>query len=470
MAQTDSRDNAGRWGLFALSLSMVLSSLGSSSANVGLPVMAQAFAVSFSQVQWIVVAYLLTTTTLVVGAGRLGDLIGRRRLLLVGISVYTMASALCSLAPTFWLLVAARVAQAVGAAAMMALTMALVSETVPKDRIGRAMGVLGTMSAIGTALGPSLGGLLIAGLGWPAIFLANVPLGIATLLLASRHLPKDCRAARGERTGFDLAGTLSLAVTLAAYALAMTMDRGHFGALTLGLLAVALMGACLFVRVEQRVKAPLMRLEMLADPGLSSGLAAGAVVSAVVMTTLVIGPFYLARGLGLGPASVGVVLSLGPLVAALSGLPAGHLVDRLGAGRVAVLGLVAMAAAACAMAVLPAWSGVPGYVVPVLVLTAGYALFQAANNTAIMRDVPPDRRGGVSALLTLSRNLGLITGASAMGAIFAHGVAADLTAASSDAVATGMRVTFAVAAILLIAALGLTMGSRVRAPSRERLS
>ncbi len=160
-----------------------------------LPTLAQAFNASFQEVQWIVLAYLLAITTLIVSVGRLGDIIGRRRLLLAGIFLFTVASVLCGVAPTLWLLIAARAAQGLGAAIMMALTMAFVGETVPKARTGSAMGLLGTMSAIGTALGPSLGGVLIAGLGWRAIFLVNVPLGILTFLLAHRYLPVDRRGA-----------------------------------------------------------------------------------------------------------------------------------------------------------------------------------------------------------------------------------------------------------------------------------
>ncbi len=156
---------------------MLLSSLGTSIANVGLPTLAHAFTASFQQVQWVVLAYLLAITTLVVSVGRLGDITGKRRLLLCGIYLFTAASVLCGLAPALGLLIAARAAQGLGAAIMMALTMAFVGETVAKEKTGSAMGLLGTMSAIGTALGPSLGGILIAGFGWRSIFFINLPLG-----------------------------------------------------------------------------------------------------------------------------------------------------------------------------------------------------------------------------------------------------------------------------------------------------
>ncbi len=182
---------AVRWALASLSLSMLLSSLDTSIANVALPTLAQAFTASFQEVQWVVLAYLLAITTLIVSVGRLGDIIGRRRLLLAGIFLFTVASALCGVAPTLWLLIAARAAQGLGGAIMMALTMAIVGETVPKAKTGSAMGLLGTMSAIGTALGPSLGGVLIAGFGWRSIFLVNVPLGILTFLLSHHYLPVE---------------------------------------------------------------------------------------------------------------------------------------------------------------------------------------------------------------------------------------------------------------------------------------
>ena len=164
---------------------MLLSSLGTSIANVGLPTLAGAFNASFQDVQWIVLAYLLAITTLIVSVGRLGDVTGRRRLMLAGIFMFTVASVLCSVASALWLLIAARVAQGLGAATMMALTMAFVGETVPKQKTGSAMGLLGTMSAIGTALGPSLGGILIAGFGWQSIFIINLPLGLLALAVSA---------------------------------------------------------------------------------------------------------------------------------------------------------------------------------------------------------------------------------------------------------------------------------------------
>jgi EmrB/QacA subfamily drug resistance transporter len=460
LAGSAERTPSVRWALASLSLSMLLSSLGTSIANVGLPTLAQAFDASFQQVQWIVLAYLLAITTLIVSVGRLGDITGRRRLLLAGIVLFTLASVLCGIAPTLWLLIAARAAQGLGAAVMMALAMAFVGETVAKEQTGSAMGLLGTMSAVGTALGPSLGGVLIAGLGWRAIFLVNVPLGLLAFLLAYRTLPVDIRRPKADRAGFDTVGTLLLALMLGAYALAMTMGRGSFGAFNLALLLGTFLGAGLFVLAEARTASPLIQLAMFRDPSLSASLATSALVSAVIMTTLVVGPFYLSRALGLDAAAVGLVLSAGPVVVALSGVPAGRVVDRVGAQRMTIIGLIGMATGSSILAMLPAALGILGYVSPIIVIAAGYALFQTANNTAVMTDVRPDQRGVISGILNLARNLGLITGASMMGAVFALASAtADITTARPAAVATGMRITFAVAAVLIVCAIVIAFGS-----------
>jgi len=399
------REKAGlTWVLTSLALSMLLPSLGTSIANVALPTLAEAFDATFQQVRWVVLAYLLSTTVLVVGAGRLGDLLGRRRLLMAGLALFTLASGLCAIAPGLGWLVAARGLQGLGAALMMALSMALVGEAVPKARTGSAMGLLGSMSAVGTALGPTLGGLLIAGPGWRAIFFVSLPLGLLALLLAWRCLPAD--------------------TAVPSNALRPRADGLPFR-----------------------------------DRRLASSLAMSVLVSTVLMSTLVVGPFYLARGLGMDMARVGLVMSAGPLVAAFAGLPAGRLVDRFGAPGMIAGALVGMLLGCIALAVLPAAAaGLAGFIGPIVIITAHYALFQAANNTEVMADVSPDRRGVLSGLLNLARNLGLIGGASVMGAVFAFASGTGEPAA----VGLGLRVTFAVAAGLLLVALLLARGRPAR--------
>ncbi|HYC02154.1 MAG TPA: MFS transporter [Azospirillaceae bacterium] len=419
-AASDAVEEAAvRRTLAALALPLLLASLGTSGANVALPAIARDLAAPFGQVQWIVLAYLLAMTALVVGAGRLGDLWGRRRLLLAGLALFTAASALCGMAPSTGWLVAARAAQGLGAAAMMALSTALVGDALPRERTGRAMGLLGTVSALGTAAGPPLGGVLLEWLDWRALFLAMVPLGAAALVLAWRGLPADRAVGSG--------GTAS---------------PGAWPAL-------------------------------LRDPALAAGVAMGIPAAASVMASLVVGPFHLSGGLRLDAASVGAVMAAGPAAAALGGVPAGRAVDRFGAPRVRMAGLALMMAGASLLAWVASRSGVAAYVAALVTLTLGYALFQAANTTAVMTAVAADRRGVASGLLALSRNLGLIAGASLMAALFAAGSgAADPATAGAAAIASGMRASFGAAALVLAATLvlsglaGRISALRPRAPVR----
>ncbi|UAN54126.1 MFS transporter [Serratia sp. JSRIV002] len=209
--------SALRGGLISLALPTLLSSLGSSITNVSLPTLAQVFGASFQDVQWVVIAYLLAITTLIVGVGRLGDIISRRKLLLAGLGLFMLASLGCAVAPTIWWLIAARVAQGVGGAVMMAITLALVGETISKDKVGRAMGLLGTLSAVGTALGPTLGGVLIAGFGWQSIFLINLPLGGVALFCVYRYLPQTDPQQVTKQRSFDFVGMALLGLTLALF-------------------------------------------------------------------------------------------------------------------------------------------------------------------------------------------------------------------------------------------------------------
>jgi EmrB/QacA subfamily drug resistance transporter len=453
---------SAQWALASLSLSMLMSSLGTSIANVGLPTLVQAFNASFQQVQWVVLAYLLAITTLIVSVGRLGDSMGRRRLMLAGIFLFTVASVLCAVAPTLWLLIAARAVQGLGAAVMMVLSLAMASEAVAKEKTGSAMGLLGTMSAVGTALGPTLGGVLIAGFGWPALFLINIALGMLALLLSYHYLPNDSKTPKTEQASFDAIGTLLLCLTLAAYALAMTIGRGSFGALNMALLLAALIGVGLFLVTESKAAFPLIRLNIFRNLTLSAGFAMSALVTTVVMTTLVVGPFYLTGALALDAARVGLVMSSGPIVAALTGAPAGLLVDKFGTFWMTILGLIGMLIGSVILPILPIGLGITGYIAPLVLITAGYAVFQAANNTAVMTSSLAPERGVISGMLNLSRNLGLITGASLMAALFAHGAAksSSLTA-QPQAVVAGMQFTFSVAAGLIVVAIAIAAVSQV---------
>nr|WP_245396334.1 MFS transporter [Jiella sonneratiae] len=378
-------------------MAMLLASLGTSIANIALPTLAEAFSAPFAQVQGVVVAYLAALTISVVIAGWLGDGYGLKPMLVTGLAVFAAGTLLCAVAPNLWLLIGARAVQGIGASFLMTLAMALMRQTAGEMRVGRAMGLLGTVSALGTALGPSLGGLMIPITGWRGIFWVQVPLAVLALILAARTLPHG-----PEKRKPRAAGSWSM--------------------------------------IDRR---------------LAPNLAVNILVAAVMMATLVVGPFYLSLGLGLEAGHVGLVMAVGPVISIFSGVPAGRLVDGWGSGRVLAVGLILLTVGAMLLALAPDMTGVGGYLLSIIVLTPGYQLFQAANNTGALANVPKDRRGTVSGALNLSRNIGLIAGASFMGAVFAFGVGTEeFTNALPTDIAAGMRLTFLLAGAMMLVAMG----------------
>jgi MFS family permease len=383
---------------------MLLASLGTSIANIALPALADAFSAPFARVHWIVVAYLAALTVSTLAVGRLGDTYGLTRMHLVGLVMFSLAALLCGLAPNLWLLIGARAVQGVGAAILMTLAMALMRETASETHIGRAMGLLGTASALGTALGPSLGGVLLPLTGWRGIFLIQVPLATLALVLAFASLPRAAARKIGSSENV---------------------------------------------------------WEML-DNRTMPNLIINFLVAAVMMATLVVGPFYLTLGLGLNEAMVGFVMSVGPIISIFGGVAAGRAVDAWGMRLCLGLGLAMLAVGALLLSVLPNKVGVAGYVLAIVALTPGYQLFQAANNTAVLVDVSKERRDLASGLLNFARNIGLIAGASAMGAVFAVGVGTgDFDRASPLTIARGMGLTFMLAAGMMIVAFGVAFGASI---------
>lgn len=454
--------------LTGLSLAILLSQLGTNIINVALPTLVTSFETSFGAVQWVVVSYLLVVTALIVGVGRFGDQLGKKRLYLWGLAIFMAASVLCALSSNLPLLVAGRAVQGLGGAIIMALSFAFVSEVFPKERTGFAMGVLSTMVSFGIALGPSLGSLALAAFGWQAMFWLNLPFGILAWLLVSRYLPNTVDAPKPSvsTARFDWLGTILLAATLGAYSLAMIFSgtRGVGDTLVVQLIIGTIAGVVLFLGVQVKAKAPLLRLSMFRNLLLSTSMAMSVLVYAVMMATLVLGPFFLSKAVGLDTRAVGLVMTLGPLAAALMGVPAGFVADRIGARLAMVMGLALFALGTFTMSWVTVASGVPVYIVAILLISVGLAFFQTPNNTAVMADAKPEQRGLVSGLLALARNLGLITGASLMGAIFAHAVG-DTSAATPETIAAGMRFAFQIAAFMAATAflLALTTLRRRRA-------
>lgn len=339
---------------------------------------------------------------------------------------------------------------------MMAMPLALVRDFVPSSQVGRWMGVLGTMSAIGTASGPAVGGAVMAAFGWRAVYLLQIPLALAALALCLLYIHNVRRT--NCHKGSDLPGASTLAIFLAALTFFVSDLADGFdleGAMVVTIAG----GACVaFLWIEKRSRSPIIPLGLLRSAHVRVSLAMNAIVSLVIMGILVVGPFFLVDGLELTTAQMGLAMSVGPIASAFSGIPAGRLTERIGADRAVLLGASAMVVATVLMAGLPYVFGLAGFVLAFAMLSPSYQIFLAALNTSVMMQASEQDRGVTSGILNLSRNFGFILGAGAISALFwslvrVGGDVSDRTVQISAAMAG----TFLVCCVLSLGVVSLAI-------------
>lgn len=444
--------------LTLLLICVLLASLGTSTVAVALPDLARDLHASQSQAQWVILAYLLAITTVSLAAGRAGDLLGRRPLLLSAIGLFTATSLAAALTKTIGILVAIRFFQGAAAAAMLVLATALITATTPKSKSGTVMGLLGTASALGTAAGPAFGGFLSSTFGWSAIFWVNAPLGLATWLFLYRQLPSFSVLSPlpVDPAGITLVMLALGGLTLGLMGLGHGLDLGH-----LGLGCASLLLLVVFLKRDQKLASPLIPSWLLKESTVFPGLLASLAVSIVMITTLVLGPFFLAQGLGLRLQTVGMVMSIGPILAAAAAMPSGRNVDRFGAEPMVLLGLGLMVVGCLVFALAAQLRELSAYLTGTIIVTLGYAQFQTANNSALLNSADASHRGLVAGLLNLSRNFGFVLGVSLFGSLFARlSNAASGILETQTSIQTAWSLTFLLAALLPASAAFLSLKRR----------
>ncbi|WP_286235480.1 MFS transporter [Thalassotalea sediminis] len=403
--------------MLCLAITLFIPTLAMSIINVALPTLAIEFDVPIQRLNWMVTAYLLSIAILVVSAGAMGDQFGKKRVLRYGLGLFLSASVLGAFSTQLWMLIAARLLQGIGAALVLAQLFALAGEIFPSKKTGSVMGLMGAIAALGTALGPVLGGLAIKYANWPSIFWLMLPLGAKALLLCERFIPKD-KLVKTDITAFDFHGSLLLGLALTCYALSMSLLGLYTIKFVVLFLLIAFVFLFLFLRSQRNNHSALIRLSLFNNRLRNLTLIASFVVDAIAMSTLIVGPFYLTYVLGLPVAKIGMLMSLGPLMGAISGYPAGWFVDRYGTKITIKLSLLLISVGTLSFAYFPLYYDVYGYIAALVILTPSRQLFHAANNTFVIGSVSLVEKGRASGLINLVRNLGLMTGASVIGGIF----------------------------------------------------
>lgn len=408
------RPTAGKWVvLFTVVAMTFMPTLDSSIVNVALPAMQRELGVGAADIQWVSSIYLLACCVTVLVFGRLGDRYGKVRFFQVGVALFTAGSALCGLATTLPVLIGARVVQALGAASATANNMGIVTEVFPASQRGRALGITSTFVSLGLMCGPTIGGMLVAVYPWESIFLINVPVGIVAFLVGLKTLPRDAprtEADRSARAGFDIAGSLLLAPAIFFTFFSLTNLAKGATPLLMGLLAAGLVLLVVFVLVERRVEAPLVRLDLFGNAVFSANLAAMFLCFLAVGATEYLLPFFLQDACGYESNVAGFILTAIPLGMAIMGPLGGALSDRIGSFWPCLVGLVIYAAGIWFVGGLSDDAGVVVIVLLMAAMAAGTGLFQSPNNALVMGSVETEDLGFAGSLVSLVRYMGMSAG------------------------------------------------------------
>jgi EmrB/QacA subfamily drug resistance transporter len=416
------------WTLLAVCLATFMLLLDITIVNVALPDIAAELHTSFSDLQWVIDAYALMLAALLLTAGSLADLLGRRRVFAFGLASFTVASVLCALAPSALVLILARGAQGIGGAAMFATSLALLAQEFHGRERGTAFGIWGATTGAAVAIGPLVGGALTSGFGWPSIFYLNVPIGITTIAITLRKLPESRDAQAG---AIDWPGlvTFSAALLLLVFALIRGNEAGWGSALIVGMLAASALLLALFIAVERRRERPMFDLTLFRNRTFVGGSIAAFALSASMFAMFLYLTLYLQTILGYGPLETGLrflpVTALSFVAAAISGKLTARLPARglLGGGLVLVgIGLLLMRG----LDATSDWTALlPGF----LVAGIGIGTINPSIANAAIGVVAPARSGMASGISSTFRQVGIATGIAGLGAIFQSKVTQYLVSA-----------------------------------------
>ncbi|MDE2581603.1 MAG: MFS transporter [Rhodospirillales bacterium] len=448
VARSRGRYRAAR-GAFAVLLGTLVVPLDSA-VNVDFPFITRHFGLPIPLIQWIVISYTLTSSSLLLVFGRAADILGHRRVFLVGCGWSALAFVVCALAPSYPWLLAGRVLQGVGAGLVLSCGPALITALYPETQRARALGLYTLGFGLGGALGPVLGGVLVARFGWSAVFWARAPIA-ALGGLVSLTLPAPAAAPRRDR--FDLLGAWLLIIAIGALLLALNRVRTPLWALlAAGLGGLSLAG---FIRQELRTRHPILDLHPFRDFGFSLATIGNTLLNLVGFAVLLLVPFQLARMPGLSTVVSGLLLAALPAGVMLAGPIAGRLASRVPSAALMAAGAAFVSAGLTGIAAFPARAGA----LAGMMMLAGLGLgaFQVAFFDVLTGAMPARNRGVAGSLGMLTRTLGLVTGATVLMAVFqASRTGAALRGLDpAAAFSVGFRETFELAAalpVLLIAA------------------
>ncbi|BCZ45698.1 MFS transporter [Clostridium gelidum] len=472
--EIDKENARSRWTILVIVLmSTFMSTLDSSVVNVALPKMAKALNVTTSSIQLVVTSYLIVIAGIVLIFGRLGDMFGKSKMFKFGVSLFSLGSLLCGISKSFPILIISRVVQAIGAASTMANNQGIITETFGKNERGKALGFLGISVALGSIVGPGLGGFIVGAASWEFIFLINVPIGIIALLYAHKLLPKDNNKVQGKLDGI---GAILFMFTIVP--LFMSLEEGlNIGftdpIIILGFI-IALISFIVFIFVEKRKENPLLHLQIFSNKLFSLSIFCAFISFIAIFCNNIILPFYLQDVMNFSPQHAGLILMINPLILIVVSPVSGTLSDKIGSELLTFIGLTFVSLGLFLMSMFNVDSTLLSMILFIGIMSIGMGVFQPPNNSLIMSTVPKDKLGIAGSINALVRNLGMICGIalattllySMMSSKIGYRVT-DYVAGRNDAFIYGMKTVYIAAAIISLVGAGLTFFRLTRKNSKE---
>jgi EmrB/QacA subfamily drug resistance transporter len=454
---------AGKWAiLFTVAFGTFMATLDSSIVNIALPTIRRSL-VAGDNVEWIVLSYLIITTSTLLIMGRLSDMYGRKRIYILGFSVFVLGSLLCALSWDIWSLVSFRVVQGLGASMMFAIGPAIVGDAFQPNERGKALGLMGTVVAAGSSTGPVAGGLLLEHFGWTSIFYVNIPIGLIAIWRASKLLPATSVT---HRQKFDLKGAalffsgvtcLLIGVDLGAEAI-----YPWTGMIVLSLIITGIILLISFVFWEKIATAPMLKLSLFRIKPLSISLMTAGLGFIANGANIFVIPFYLQMILDLSPQDAGLIMLAGPLTLSIAAPIGGYLSDKISTRWIASAGLLITATGYFFLSMLqPDWTS--GDVVwRLAMLSLGFGLFQSPNSSSALNAAPASERGVASSLVAFMRNLGLVFGIALGAAVWytfrnSYAISHHLDPLSKTAQVEGMQMAYRVVSCLVFLAATISV-------------
>lgn len=461
------------WVYAAIAIGLFVTAMDHSGVNIALPSIADHFSADIPTVQWITLGYVLSTSVMLMPMGRLSDMVGRKRVYVVGFVIFVGAAALGGSAQTFYLLVGAKVIQGIGAAAIQANGMAIIAEVFPERDRGKALGLYMTVIGAGAISGPIIGGLLVSGLGWRSVFYASIPVGFVALAAALAVLRGGAPAQAGasRKLRFDWPGASLSSAALVMFLLGMT--NGHrlgweSPAIVAGLVLASLL-LLAFLWWERRATDPMLDLNFFRRRVFSMGVSARFFSFLGGSAVFFLMPFYLMQALGYPASKAGLMLVPGSICMAIMAPNSGRLSDRMGTRWPAVLGMALSAAAMFIFTRLTVDSSPVHVIIGMMLFGSGMGTFSSPNSSAILGSLDRRKYGIASAFLNLARTSANVTGivvativvATTMGSLGYEPSLAAVDSAGGEgarsAFVTGLNKTFLVSGSLMLLAMALSM-------------